>query len=293
MCVINAAAADPASTEDKGRGRSGDCSGHRWFQLKDWEHHKRSPLWDAQSIHHFTDKLCRFLSCSYRTCSNKTRGTRNNYPPKSTPVGWRWISSGSFLLVLSWAIGISTPHSGLPLQSSGRCSHYQTRNPFPAQTDLSVGTSSHRSRLRAGPTGSRPVRLDPCRGNRTDGSHHRFSGVASALERPWREKATGAETWDQFSSPLAGSPWATCSRSRAAHAQLYPKTSWNEERRGNCTAPSALRLTHRPARAGHGPPARPATLRPRCPLEGRPRPPRRGRAPRPAGAGNRGRGFGA
>lgn len=44
-------------------------------------------------------------------------------------MGWKWISSGVFLLILSRVIQISAPHSALPLQSSDQRSHYQTRSP--------------------------------------------------------------------------------------------------------------------------------------------------------------------
>lgn len=87
---------------------------------------------------------------------NKTTGTRNNYPPRSVPVGWKWISSVLFLLILSWVIRISALHSGLrpafplPAQQS-----------FPAQADLSFDTSSQGSLLRTGPSGSGPGRPNP------------------------------------------------------------------------------------------------------------------------------------
>lgn len=41
----------------------------------------------------------------------------------------RWISSGLFLLILSWVIRISALHSGLSLQSSDQRSHHRTRSP--------------------------------------------------------------------------------------------------------------------------------------------------------------------
>lgn len=222
-------------------GAGGSSSGtkpRRWYQ----ELPAALPLWDARSTHH----LCRFPSCSYKTCFTE-RINKTNAKLLPCQERSRWTEPDHVWFIppcpQQGDAGFGSAPGG-PSQSSDQRSHGHT-GILPARTGLSSGTRSQGSPGSGGSLGGPGWRPLP---------HKQIFGSCCGSSVPAERKGRG------LSPP------------RAPHGPAG--------RTGQAAAPA---VSGRPGAAGT--PRLAGERPPLAPSRGRPRPAApapRGRAPRPA-----------